>query len=120
MHPLRRFAFLLVGIIVLALRVPTSALPVMISGTNLFSDLDGGPLDDDHTVNGTFTVNGSLLIDGTITCNDDPPLADSADACPIKIVTTGDLEMLAGSAIYAENRRAGGSGGDITLTVGGN
>ncbi|HEY3567640.1 MAG TPA: cadherin domain-containing protein [Thermoanaerobaculia bacterium] len=93
---------------------------VTLSGNVLFSSLDGSAQDTDGVANGVFTVNGDLILDGTINCNDDPPLAGNASACPIRISVSGDLTMRAGSGIFAENRRGGGTGGNIQLTVGGN
>ena len=98
---------------------PQSLADVTISVPTTFNSLQVG---------GTFTVTGNLLITstGSITCNDNAtdqppgPIGNSADACPITIVVTGDLFMQAGSSIDAENKIDGGAGGDITITVGGN
>ena len=61
-----------------------------------------------------LTVAGDLLITSTgrIICSD--------PAAPITISVGGDMEMQAGSAIRAEDTIAGGDGGKIMLTVGGN
>jgi hypothetical protein len=85
-----------------------------------FGSLDGSASDDDGSVNGVLTVNGKLTIQngGSITCNDGGVSGNSA--CPIKIVVGGNMEMQAGSAIYAENNNDGGNGGQITTEVGGN
>jgi len=68
-----------------------------------------------------LTVPGDLLITstGSISCND-PVAPSSNSALPITIRVGGDMEMQSGSAIRAENTHAGGHGGAITLTVGGN
>jgi hypothetical protein len=97
-----------------------SASTVTLSGNILFSSLDGSAQDNDGLVNGVFTVNGDLIVAGTINCNDDPPLAGNAGACPVRIAVSGDLTMQAGSGIFTENRRGGGAGGNIQLTVAGN
>ncbi|HTG35326.1 MAG TPA: cadherin domain-containing protein [Thermoanaerobaculia bacterium] len=91
-----------------------------LSGNILFSSLDGSAQDSDGLANGIFTVNGDLVLDGTINCNDDSSPAGSASACPIRITTSGDLTLRAGSGIFAENRRGSGAAGSILLTVGGN
>ncbi|HEX9943911.1 MAG TPA: Ig-like domain-containing protein, partial [Thermoanaerobaculia bacterium] len=94
---------------------------VTLTGTILFSSLDGSAEDHDGAVNGVFTVNdGNLVIQGTVQCNDDPPLPLNASACPIAMSVSGNLTVEAGGAIFAENRRGGGTGGSISLTVGGN
>jgi hypothetical protein len=98
---------------------PATASPLTLSGTILFSSLDGSAQDADGLVNGVFTVNGDLVLDGTIKCNDDLPLLAGASACPIRIAVSGNMVMNAGSGLFAENRRSGGDGGNITLTVGG-
>ena len=104
--------FLLVGV------KPVLALTTISSPTS-FSTLQ---------IAGVYTVIGDLLITGTgsITCNDNAtdqppgPVASGASACAIKIVVGGDLLMQAGSKIQAEDQNDGGSGGNITITVGGN
>ena len=48
-----------------------SAATVTLSGSILFSSLDGSAQDSDGLANGVFTVNGDLVLDGTINCNDD-------------------------------------------------
>jgi VCBS repeat-containing protein len=97
-----------------------SASTVTLSGNILFSSLDGSAQDSDGLANGVFTVNGDLVVNGTINCNDDSSPAGSAGACPIRITTSGDLTLRAGSGIFAENRRGSGAAGNILLTVGGN
>ncbi|HEY4640392.1 MAG TPA: hypothetical protein VII75_03540, partial [Thermoanaerobaculia bacterium] len=101
----------------LALAFPAFS-DVTISGTTTFAALDGSAQDDDHTVNGTFTVNSNLTVLGTINCNDEG--AGNEDACPMRFVVGGNLTLASGSAIYAENRKGSGDGGDVTFTVGGN
>ena len=68
----------------------------------------------------TYAVVGDLVIQngGSILCND-PAVPATNSACPIKITVTGNLIMMAGSAIFAENRFNGGNGADITITVDG-
>ena len=107
--------FLFVLLFVAALPV---AADVTVGGTVNFSSLDGSAQDDDHTVNGVFTVNGNLTIQGSINCNDSGP--SSASACSMKFVVSGDVTMLAGSAIFAENRSGPGNGGNIIIQAGGN
>jgi len=97
-----------------------SASTLTLSGNILFSSLDGSAQDSDGLANGVFTVNGDLVLDGTINCNDDSSPAGSTGACPIRITTSGDLTLRAGSGIFAENRRGSGAAGSILLTVGGN
>ena len=103
------------------LSTPVSADDVTLSGTVSFGALDGSAQDHDGAVNGVFTVNdGDLVIGGIVQCNDDPPLSQNAGACPIAINVSGDLTLEPGGAIFAENRRGSGKGGNISLTVGGN
>jgi hypothetical protein len=97
-----------------------SASTVTLSGSMLFSSLDGSAQDADGTANGVLTVSGDLVLDGTINCNDDLPLPGSAGACPMRFAVSGNLVMNPGSGLFAENRRDGGNGGNISLTVGGN
>jgi hypothetical protein len=91
-----------------------------ISVATTFASLDNGVHDADPAA-GVVEIDGNLTIaaGGSITCNDDLPLPVTASACPINLVVTGNLLIEAGGAIYAENRRNGGAGGDITITVGG-
>ena len=102
--------------------LPAHAGPLTINTARTFTSLDGSVgEDDDGIVNGILTVNGNLTITGTgsITCNDPVSPANNS-ACPISIVVNGgNLEMQAGSSIYAENRTSGGDGGNISITVGG-
>jgi Bacterial Ig domain len=98
---------------------PAAASPLTLSGTILFSSLDGSAQDADGVANGVFTVNGDLVLDGTINCNDDLPLPAGSGACPIRVAVSGNMVMNAGSGLFAENRRSGGDGGNIALTVGG-
>jgi hypothetical protein len=115
-----------VGVLVLLLallsgRQTRAAGDVTINSPTTFASLDGSPDDADGIVDGVFTVGGNLTIatGGSITCND-PALPTSASACPIKIVVTLDMEIQAGGSIDTENKTAGGKGGDIAMTVGGN
>ena len=107
--------FLFVLLLVAAL---PAAADVTVGGTVNFSSLDGSAQDDDHTVNGVFTVNGNLTIQGSINCNDSG--SSSASACSMKFVVSGDVTMLPGSAIFAENRTGTGNGGNIIIQAGGN
>ncbi len=90
-----------------------------ISIATTFGSLDGGAHDADGLVNNSVTINGNLTIanGGSITCNDTG--IPNNDACPINLIVTGDLEIEAGGSILAENQNAGGSGGNISITVGG-
>ncbi|MFP5246638.1 MAG: hypothetical protein ACLGH0_08080, partial [Thermoanaerobaculia bacterium] len=102
---------------VFAFALPVFADNVTISGTTSFSSLDGSSLDHDGAANGVFTVDdGDLTVLGTINCNDDT----STNACSMAFAVSGNFTMQPGSAIYAENRSGGGSGGDISVTAGGN
>jgi VCBS repeat-containing protein len=107
--------FLFVLLLVAAL---PAAADVTVGGTVNFSSLDGSAQDDDHTVNGVFTVNGNLTIQGSINCNDSG--SSSASACSMKFVVSGDVTMLPGSAVFAENRTGAGNGGNIIIQAGGN
>lgn len=114
-----------IGILSLALTgLPLIALAgnLTLSTSRTFASLDGSiGEDDDGVVNGVLTVTGNLTLQngGEITAND-PASPSNASASPIMVVVGGDMEMQAGSAIYAENRYGGGSGGNITITVSGN
>ena len=108
------FAFVL---LLLGLAFPAHANDVTVSGTVSFSSLDGGPDDEDHTVNGVFTVSGNLTINGTINCNDD---SGSDSACAMRFNVGHDLIINAGGGVFAENRTGTGSGGAISFTVGNN
>jgi Bacterial Ig domain len=111
---------LLLSFFVLILTPALFAHDVTVTGTNSFSSLDGSSSDHDGSANGVFTVNdGNLAVNGTITCNDDVG-GGGASACAMAFNVSGNLTVNAGGAIYAENRTAGGAGGNITLTVGGN
>jgi VCBS repeat-containing protein len=112
-----RLLLLLLFVLLLVPAVPAAA-DVTVSGTVNFSSLDGSAQDDDHTVNGVFTVNGNLTIQGNVNCNDSGPA--SASACAMKFVVSGDVTMLTGSAIFAENRSGPGNGGNIIIQAGGN
>jgi hypothetical protein len=80
----------------------------------------------------TINITGDLLMDtgASIEANDDAGAAcnsgpDRDNACPITINATGNMEMQAGSSILAENNCVGGgpcgggSGGNITIKLGG-
>lgn len=86
-----------------------------------FKDLDGSVYDSDGMLNGVLTVEGNLTLlnGGSITYND-PSSPIGADAGSISLDICGNIDMQAGSAIYAENRVGGGSGGDITVLADGN
>jgi VCBS repeat-containing protein len=112
----RLYLFLLFALLLVPV-VPAAA-DVTVGGTVDFSSLDGSAQDDDHTVNGVFTVNGNLTIQGIVNCNDGGPA--SASACSMKFVVSGDVSMLPGSAVFAENRSGSGNGGNIIIQAGGN
>ncbi|MGA8809941.1 MAG: Ig-like domain-containing protein, partial [Thermoanaerobaculia bacterium] len=112
-----RFFLLLLLVLLLVAALPAAA-DVTIGGTVNFSSLDGSAQDDDHTVNGVFTVNGNLTVQGSINCNDVG--SGGASACSMKFVVSGDVTMLPGSAIFAENRNGSGNGGNIIIQAGGN
>ncbi len=115
----RHRLWLLVLLTVLTLAVPAFADNVTVSGTVNFSSLDGSSLDHDGAANGVFTVDdGDLTILGTVNCNDDG--ASSNSACNMSFAVSGNLLLQSGSAVYAENRNGGGTGGNITFNVGGN
>ncbi len=109
---------LLLALLVATAASPAFATTLTVTGNVKFSSLDGSADDSDPTP-GVFHYNGTLVVDGTITCSDDAPLPAAASACPISIRTDGDLVVDAGGAIVAENRVSTGSGGDVTLAVGG-
>ncbi|HEV2719590.1 MAG TPA: hypothetical protein VG323_06195, partial [Thermoanaerobaculia bacterium] len=91
---------------------------VTISGTTSFAALDGSSLDHDGVANGVFTVSdGNLIINGVVNCNDD---GGNDSACSMAFNVSGNVVINSGGALYAENRTGAGSGGTITLTVGGN
>jgi VCBS repeat-containing protein len=99
--------------------LPAMADNVTISGNVTFASLDGSSLDHDHLANGTFTVDdGDLTVLGTINCNDDGP--GNNNACAMKFAVSGNFTMAPGSALFAENRHGGGTGGNITVNAGGN
>jgi VCBS repeat-containing protein len=112
-----RLLLLLLFVLLLVPAVPATA-DVTVSGTVNFSSLDGSAQDDDHIVNGVFTVNGNLTIQGSVNCNDSG--SASASACAMKFVVSGDVTMLSGGAIFAENRNGSGNGGNIIVQAGGN
>ncbi|HEX7833097.1 MAG TPA: Ig-like domain-containing protein, partial [Thermoanaerobaculia bacterium] len=90
---------------------------VTLSGTQTFAAIDGSSSDHDGAVNGVFTVNdGNLTVNGVVNCND----TSGSSACAMAFNVSGNLTINAGGALYAENRSGGGTGGAITLTVGGN
>jgi fibronectin-binding autotransporter adhesin len=108
---------LLLSLLVL-ISVPSAfAHDVTLTGTQTFASLDGSSNDHDGSANGVFTVNdGNLVINGVVNCNDD----STTNACNMAFSVSGNVTMNAGSALYAENRSGGGSGGAITITAGGN
>jgi hypothetical protein len=110
-----------VVLVLLAARQSRAAGDVPINSPALFSTLDGSALDADGVANGVFTVNGALTIGngGSVTCNDDPPVPGNAGGCAMRFQVSGNVTVEAGGSLYAENRRSGGSGGDITVDVGG-
>src|SRR5262245_2143288 len=81
---------------------------------NTIAAADGG---SDATV---YEVVGNLTLEtgDVIECND-PVSPNNDPACDIEIEVGGNMLMEAGSAIDADNLRASGKGGDITITVGG-
>jgi len=104
-------------IFAVGLASPVYADNVTVSGNVTFASLDGSSLDHDGTANGTFTVNdGDLTVLGSINCNDDT----TRDACSMNFAVSGNLTVASGGAIYAENRRGNGGGGNIGFNVGGN
>jgi hypothetical protein len=110
---------LLLSFLVLIIVPPAFAHDVTLSGTTSFASLDGSSSDHDGSANGVFTVNdGNLVVNGVVNCNDDGPGSNSA--CSMAFSVSGNLSVNTGGALYAENRSAGGTGGAITLTVGGN
>jgi hypothetical protein len=108
---------LLLSLIVLFATPAVFAHDVTISGTQNFASLDGSSSDHDAAVNGVFTVNdGNLVVNGVVNCNDDT----TTSACSMAFAVSGNMTINSGGALYAENRSGGGTGGAITLTVGGN
>jgi large repetitive protein len=96
--------------------LPLVADDVTVSGNVTFASLDGSSLDHDGAANGIFTVDdGDLTVLGTISCNDD----SGTSACAMQFAVSGDIVIENGAAIYAENRKGGGNGGDVTFTAGG-
>ena len=107
----------LLSLFVLALTPAAFAHDVTITGTQNFASLDGSASDHDGSANGVFTVNdGNLVVNGVVNCNDDT----TTSACPMAFSVSGNMTINSGGALYAENRSGGGTGGAITLTVGGN
>ena len=103
----------------LAAFVTTSAFAhdVTLSGTTSFAAIDGSASDHDGASNGVFTVSdGNLIVNGVVNCNDDT----TVNACAMAFAVSGNMTVNSGGALYAENRSGGGTGGAITLTVGGN
>lgn len=105
-------------LLVVSPRILASA-NVTISAPESISSLDGSALDADGSANGIFTVAGNLTLarGGAITCNSSVSRAPS-EPCPIRIAVGGNLEMLAGSAILAENGVMDGS--PVEIAVAGN
>ncbi len=109
------------GFFLLREKRSNAATDLTISTARTFASLDGSADDDDGLVNGVFTKNANLTIaaGGSITC-DDPATPSAANACPITLSVSGNLEIQAGGSIHAENNVGAGTGGNITMTVGGN
>jgi VCBS repeat-containing protein len=119
MSELLRLRHWLLVLFLVALPLSLFADNVTVSGTTTFSALDGSSLDHDGAANGVFTVDdGDLTILGTINCLDDGPGNNSA--CAMSFAVSGNLSMLSGSGVFAENRTGGGNGANITFNVGGN
>jgi hypothetical protein len=99
----------------------TSAIAgaLTVNSTVTFASLDNSGVDEDATAGILKVSSLTIQSGGSINANDDPPKIPNANADPMTIVVTGDAEIQAGGAIYAENRSQGGSGGNIRLTVGG-
>lgn len=113
-----RYRFLFSFLCIVLFTFPVLADDVTINGNVTFSSLDGSSLDHDGAANGVFTVDdGDLTVLGTITCLDEGGGGNSA--CPMSFSVSGNFTMAPGSAIFAENRKGGGSGGNITFSVGG-
>ncbi len=113
-----RSVSLRVFFVLLATFVTASAFAhdVTLSGTTSFAAIDGSANDHDNAVNGVFTVNdGNLVVSGVVNCNDD----STESACAMAFAVSGNMTVTTAGALYAENRSGGGSGGAITLTVGG-
>ncbi len=108
---------LLLSFLTLVLVPAAFAHDVTLTGTNSFASLDGSSSDHDGAVNGVFTVSdGNLIVNGVVNCNDD----STESACSMAFHVSGDLSVHPGGALYAENRSGSGTGGAISLTVGGN
>jgi methionine-rich copper-binding protein CopC len=117
MRPLSTRLFLCLALLFLAPAL--FAHDVTISGTQTFASLDGSSSDHDGAVNGVFTVNdGNLTVSGSVTCIDTGSSSNSA--CAMAFSVSGNMTVSSGASLYAENRTGGGTGGSITLTVGGN
>ena len=112
-----RKLLLVVVVALFAFALPALASNVTVNGTVNFSSLDGSVDDQDHVVNGVFTVNGDLIVNGTINCNDDGPGNNAG--CSMRFDVSGNVVMNAGSALYAEDRKGNGPGGNITINAGG-
>jgi len=107
---------ILLSLLVLA-SVPALAHDVTITGTSSFAALDGSPSDHDGAANGVFTVtDGNLVVNGVVNCNDD---SGSDSACSMAFSVSGDMTIGSSGALYAENRSGTGSGGAVSLNVGG-
>lgn len=78
-------------------------------GTVLFSDLDGGPADENGTPDGTLTV-GSLVVDGSARLLVDVPSA--------KLAVDGDVSLAGDGAILAP-APAPAQGPDLEIRAGG-
>lgn len=93
-----------------ALATPGS---VVLVGAHTFAELDAS----DGFFDGLYQVSGDLTLTpgSSINCNDTGP--STASACAITISVDGIMQMMAGSAIRAENNAGSGAGGDILIEV---
>lgn len=107
------------GIAMLSCVSPALAV-FQLSLPTIFSDLDGSVDDNDGLVNGIFTRfdDFQLLDGGSVTHNDLGVSGNSA--LPMYFNIGGNMDLFAGSSLFAENRVGGGSGAEINLTIGGN
>src|ERR1044071_10103972 len=116
---MRLFSLRLLSLLVVSLfATAVFAHDITITGTQNFSSLDGSSADHDGVANGVFTVSdGNLIVNGVVNCNDD---SGGDNACSMAFAVSGNMSVNSGGGLYAENRSGGGTGGNITLTVGGN
>lgn len=118
---LRRIAVAVLTVLTIAARPVYEASAYTISTDTFFSSLDGVlGIDDDGVVNGIFTRNDGLLITSTgKILNLDHPSNNNSSAGEIGLDIGLDFEMQAGAQVLAENRFGNGTGGTITINVGG-